>query len=627
MGKIVNRVIAVKTPADDTKTAAAPRVDKPKTAVPGARKELAEAAREAADVFAKAGLEPLSRGVTELMSKAVRDKFTVCFVGEFSHGKSTLINKLLGVDTLPTDSLPTTALLTRITAGRRNQIEVYDNRGKLLKKLPVDSESWKELVAVDEDGNMIDTEDRYLVKLTLNNDWLAKGGFDIMDTPGANDGSKIRDMEISRALMIADGVVVCVDAQKGIMLTQETFIQDRLLSPKVPYVALAITHLDLVDEKNRDRVVASIIGKLKLMKVSLPVVITNDVTLPSDQFKDLVGTDKLSKILEGWSRCGDRAKRIEVWLAAGIQRLLATGAETLEQKKQLFSAHEKERQDIITRKQKAITDMHAEWDKIRDKINAACDECKVEYKRKLQQETANLIEHMRYRVRNVSDPRKWYEQSYAYEIATRVSAAINSLDNVVTENARNDFESLNRELMCRYKVAMERDGKSWSRTPDSAVYAHQAAPEMVNVDALQVKSTKLNAIATAAGGLLATVLFGVGGMIGTIGASTAARLLTKNKIDGKVELARQQLYDFLPGDIEMVINDATKDCEGRITLIYNDMIRALMLSESEWMQTQQKLIADASKPAAEMDAKAVEAIDKQIEALNNLSTKFNKFID
>lgn len=627
MGKIVNRVIAVKTPADDTKTAAAPRVDKPKTAVPGARKELAEAAREAADVFAKAGLEPLSRGVTELMSKAVRDKFTVCFVGEFSHGKSTLINKLLGVDTLPTDSLPTTALLTRITAGRRNQIEVYDNRGKLLKKLPVDSESWKELVAVDEDGNMIDTEDRYLVKLTLNNDWLAKGGFDIMDTPGANDGSKIRDMEISRALMIADGVVVCVDAQKGIMLTQETFIQDRLLSPKVPYVALAITHLDLVDEKNRDRVVASIIGKLKLMKVSLPVVITNDVTLPSDQFKDIVGTDKLGKILEGWSRCGDRAKRIEVWLAAGIQRLLATGAETLAQKKQLFSAHEKERQDIITRKQKAITDMHAEWDKIRDKINADCDECKVEYKRKLQQETANLIEHMRYRVRNVSDPRKWYEQSYAYEIATRVSAAINSLDNVVTENARNDFESLNRELMCRYKVAMERDGKSWSRTPDSAAYTHQAAPEMVNVDAMQVKSTKLNAIATAAGGLLATVLFGVGGMIGTIGASTAARLLTKNKIDGKVELARQQLYDFLPGDIEMVINDATKDCEGRITLIYNDIIRSLMLSESEWMQTQQKLIADASKPAAEMDAKAVEAIDKQIEALNNLSTKFNKFID
>jgi len=54
-------------------------------------------------------------------------KFTVAVVGEFKTGKSTFVNALLGVDVVPTDVIPATATLNRITFGLDSTIEVVYN--------------------------------------------------------------------------------------------------------------------------------------------------------------------------------------------------------------------------------------------------------------------------------------------------------------------------------------------------------------------------------------------------------------------------------------------------------------------------------------------------------------------
>ena len=49
-----------------------------------------------------------------LVSKMEKDVFQLVVVGEFSRGKSTLINALLGDDILPSDPNPTTVMLNVI---------------------------------------------------------------------------------------------------------------------------------------------------------------------------------------------------------------------------------------------------------------------------------------------------------------------------------------------------------------------------------------------------------------------------------------------------------------------------------------------------------------------------------
>ena len=69
------------------------------------------------------GMEELT-GVQELLGQIRKEqelirtrKFRVAVVGEFRRGKSTFVNALLGREILPTDALPTTATLNRITYG------------------------------------------------------------------------------------------------------------------------------------------------------------------------------------------------------------------------------------------------------------------------------------------------------------------------------------------------------------------------------------------------------------------------------------------------------------------------------------------------------------------------------
>lgn len=590
------------------------------------RKNLADTVKATCHQLKEAGFDKLAVSITNLVAKAARDRFSVCFVGEFSHGKSTLINKVLGVDVLPTDNLPTTSLLTSIVYGKDNILEVFDNKGKLLDKLPMDKKSWDGLTSYDSEGNSVETENRYFVKICINDEWLGKTGINMLDTPGANDGSKSRDMEISRALMVTDGAVVCVDAQKGIMLSQEAFIRDRLLSPKVPFVAVAITHLDLVKEENRDRVVAFIIAKLRSMKADIPVVITNDVGMPSDRFVKLIGVDKLRAMIIAWKNNPTRSDRIETWLAVSVQNILSSAIQAYMQKKEIIEAQGEDRKKIIIEKQAAITAIHDEWEKLRVQIKERCDSCRDDFKRRLEHERANIIAHMKYRISIVPDPAKWYEQSYDYELSTRISASIISLDNLVTENARNDFDKVNKELMSKFKAVLERDNKTWGRTPDSNIVVHAKNPELADITEIQDKSVKITAVATAAAGILATSVLGFAGIVGTVGAATAVRLLTKNKIDKEVSKARQELSDFVEYDVKKALNEATRDCESRISLIYGDIDRASKLSECTWMQAQHEMIASTSNPIDQSADQTITNIDTKIQEFEKLRESFEKFI-
>ena len=63
------------------------------------------------------GMKNASESIDEMMKKSAEDSFDVAIVGEFRRGKSTLINALLGKAILPSDVLPTTATLNRVTYG------------------------------------------------------------------------------------------------------------------------------------------------------------------------------------------------------------------------------------------------------------------------------------------------------------------------------------------------------------------------------------------------------------------------------------------------------------------------------------------------------------------------------
>src|SRR5579872_1696464 len=68
--------------------------------------------------------------IQEVARRLSEHRFTVAVVGEFKTGKSTFVNALLGVDVVPTDVVPATATLNRMTYGLESSIEVVYKDGR-----------------------------------------------------------------------------------------------------------------------------------------------------------------------------------------------------------------------------------------------------------------------------------------------------------------------------------------------------------------------------------------------------------------------------------------------------------------------------------------------------------------
>jgi len=79
------------------------------------------------DYTRKLDLNPSAALLEDVVSRMREHKFTVAVVGEFKTGKGTFVNALLGVDVVPTDVIPATATLNRITFGLDSTIEVVYN--------------------------------------------------------------------------------------------------------------------------------------------------------------------------------------------------------------------------------------------------------------------------------------------------------------------------------------------------------------------------------------------------------------------------------------------------------------------------------------------------------------------
>lgn len=64
----------------------------------------------------------LERAVGELTRKLAEDRFYLTVVGQFSRGKGTLMNAILGKDYLPSGIVPTTSAITAVSYGSREKI-------------------------------------------------------------------------------------------------------------------------------------------------------------------------------------------------------------------------------------------------------------------------------------------------------------------------------------------------------------------------------------------------------------------------------------------------------------------------------------------------------------------------
>ena len=160
---------------------------------------------------------------------------SVGFLGEFSSGKSTLINALLGRKVLPAMQKPTTKSIIEIIPDSKLEKMEYSVRhdGEMQK---ISATEFSDIALGRKNG---------IVILRTPSEGLLKDGFILVDTPGVDSLDKT-DADITFGyLPFIDAVVLCLDINKGgigaslqkfLMRPEILAIKDRLI--------IAITHAD-----------------------------------------------------------------------------------------------------------------------------------------------------------------------------------------------------------------------------------------------------------------------------------------------------------------------------------------------------------------------------------------------
>lgn len=193
--------------------------------------------------------------IRETADRIVSQLYRVAVIGEFKRGKSSLINAIIGADVLPTDILPMTAAITRVTYGEKRQIIIRYKDGKSeertveeLVDFATKADAQKALKA----ESIREIEVRYPSVFCKNH-------IDILDTPGLNDNAAMTEVTLS-ILGDVDAAIMVVSAREPLSLTEQELVLKLLKQKGIRHIVFVVTHIDAVSNRKtqQDRVIGYI---------------------------------------------------------------------------------------------------------------------------------------------------------------------------------------------------------------------------------------------------------------------------------------------------------------------------------------------------------------------------------
>lgn len=167
---------------------------------------LEQAIQRTSSLAARLDEPLLAQQLDTLCAEYASQKLRVLFFGEFSRGKSTLINALLGRVVLPARLIPTNGHVISVIFGEQEQVHLLGS-GQPVESHPL--AMLDTVASLQPDGS--GREDIGEIIVTVNHPLLRRP-ITLLDTPGMNDDAT-RHVRTEQAIVRADLVIFVLDAR------------------------------------------------------------------------------------------------------------------------------------------------------------------------------------------------------------------------------------------------------------------------------------------------------------------------------------------------------------------------------------------------------------------------------
>ena len=175
------------------------------------------------------------------LTKLKENKFNLVVLGEFNRGKSTFLNALLGKVILPSNILPTTSVITRISYEDEPKVKVTLNNGQVKHIQPEELVNYVTTLNGNDSTHIEITDVYYPTK-------FCKNGCIITDTPGVNDLNDQNIVITEKYIPQADAVIFMMDPDQVLTESEKYFIKNKILKNDINKIFFIVNKFDTINE-------------------------------------------------------------------------------------------------------------------------------------------------------------------------------------------------------------------------------------------------------------------------------------------------------------------------------------------------------------------------------------------
>lgn len=499
----------------------------------------------------------------ELKTLDIRQKipgFRLAFIGDFSRGKSTLINRLLGQHLLPARTIATTATFTSLVAARETEeyMRVFLSPTSLERR-PLQETSWHDLLM----HNGVNQSQQAIprVQLLLNHQWLQQLDIEIIDMPGLDNLDSARSMHIAEALSQCDTNILVVSALLPFSLTEAALLEHQLHKRHIPRVTVAVTKLDLLPEDQRAEQFSLIQDRVAQVAPLVPVLPTYPLDANSTE------AEVLEALRSHIAMLANKADR-HVWRS---QQVAATIADYLDQFRSILQTTITSTQMTNTEREKALQlvqneeyDVELEWERIDLELNQRCFKVETKLRQQLQADQKSLLATATASLTHATDIPLWWQKNFPFFLRHEFLILEQKYESVLMEELTRDATWLQTELMQRFAVELDQSRVFAPQPISIGLQQQELHFSNVNWKRLLIRiGAAASAIAAAlylTGASLDTLKFG-----GTV--SQAATNLAEPLLRKELEQQRERAYQEMQRSIER----STYEYAERISIQLHDL--------------------------------------------------------
>lgn len=546
-------------------------------------------------------------GQNNLLNEIIRIKkrleqplFSVAVVGEFSRGKSTFLNDLIGNELLPVGDLPTTAMLTKIVYGNKQKFFRFYNG----KKEEISIETLENLVA-DDNGN--DPSGVILAETSFK--FLDKNGIQFIDTPGAGDIFGSRAAITTETIASCDATIVTVSATMPLSLTEKSFVEDNIFLKQIPRVAIVVTRLDQVPEKEREKVYEHIKIEVDKWQKDIPVWVSG-LNIKRWNKGIVFGKDEILAEIAKWSQHSDNDKLRMQQIYAQTQLIKQRFEQILNERRDMLKTDRAEYEKKLKMEEHAVLNQDTVWEDIALEIEKR-ELAFGEWLRKIIDEKApDIKEDILYQVQNCPDPQKWWNDNFPFIFKRKIQGLSKELSGVINRKVATESEYVAKFVREKFGMNFILNKKNLPAEAEKETPTSYTQKELDEGDL--DKQKKISRFAYATAFIAANMLVGPVGML----VGTAAAIITEKQIKGKIERQREQVARYVDEILSDKFEELVFNIKNQVSKTYFAIAQEIKNEKRVWLENAKKNFAKIEDNDI---AKQLADVEKKITGLSKLN--------